>query len=221
MAQHEPEAHRQEDGEEPERAGEGEAGQPHRLDHREPEPEALTDDDAERGATRDAEHRGLGERVTRERLERDTGDGERASRQRRHGDPGQADREGHDALDRPGRRAPGHGADHPTGRERGTPATERRGGAGDEERGESPHHEGEPSLRAHSNASGWIARASSSRPSTTRGPDRKSTRLNSSHRTISYAVFCLKKKKKNHHIARNQIKNLTIILLKIYTFILN
>src|SRR5437867_5958321 len=27
--------------------------------------------------------------------------------------------------------------------------------------------------------------------------DRKSTRLNSSHRTISYAVFCLKKKKKN------------------------
>src|SRR5437867_4986595 len=28
------------------------------------------------------------------------------------------------------------------------------------------------------------------------GEDRKSTRLNSSHRTISYAVFCLKKKKK-------------------------
>src|SRR3712207_6947108 len=27
-----------------------------------------------------------------------------------------------------------------------------------------------------------------------RGPDRKSTRLNSSHATISYAVFCLKKK---------------------------
>ena len=26
--------------------------------------------------------------------------------------------------------------------------------------------------------------------------DRKSTRLNSSHRCISYAVFCLKKKKK-------------------------
>src|SRR5207248_6723091 len=26
------------------------------------------------------------------------------------------------------------------------------------------------------------------------GSDRKSTRLNSSHRTISYAVFCLKKK---------------------------
>src|SRR5207248_10839202 len=28
------------------------------------------------------------------------------------------------------------------------------------------------------------------------GEDRKSTRLNSSHRTISYAVFCLKKKNK-------------------------
>src|SRR5437879_3663755 len=28
--------------------------------------------------------------------------------------------------------------------------------------------------------------------------DRKSTRLNSSHRCISYAVFCLKKKKKKH-----------------------
>src|SRR5437879_6992881 len=28
--------------------------------------------------------------------------------------------------------------------------------------------------------------------------DRKSTRLNSSHRCISYAVFCLKKKKRNN-----------------------
>src|SRR5260221_2261262 len=28
--------------------------------------------------------------------------------------------------------------------------------------------------------------------------DRKSTRLNSSHTVISYAVFCLKKKKQNH-----------------------
>src|SRR5256885_7104161 len=30
--------------------------------------------------------------------------------------------------------------------------------------------------------------------------DRKSTRLNSSHLVISYAVFCLKKKKKVHHM---------------------
>src|SRR3712207_8002403 len=29
--------------------------------------------------------------------------------------------------------------------------------------------------------------------------DRKSTRLNSSHANISYAVFCLKKKKINYH----------------------
>src|SRR5207253_10146369 len=33
------------------------------------------------------------------------------------------------------------------------------------------------------------------------GADRKSTRLNSSHVAISYAVFCLKKKKKNKHNA--------------------
>src|SRR3712207_7459702 len=32
----------------------------------------------------------------------------------------------------------------------------------------------------------------------TLGPDRKSTRLNSSHANISYAVFCLKKKKHQH-----------------------
>src|SRR3712207_7393055 len=30
--------------------------------------------------------------------------------------------------------------------------------------------------------------------------DRKSTRLNSSHANISYAVFCLKKKKKKRHM---------------------
>src|SRR5438105_10780167 len=33
-------------------------------------------------------------------------------------------------------------------------------------------------------------------PSSRGRPDRKSTRLNSSHEWISYAVFCLKKKKK-------------------------
>src|SRR5437764_5053977 len=31
--------------------------------------------------------------------------------------------------------------------------------------------------------------------------DRKSTRLNSSHRCISYAVFCLKKKRQTHTVA--------------------
>src|SRR6266516_3581224 len=38
-------------------------------------------------------------------------------------------------------------------------------------------------------------------------PDRKSTRLNSSHRTISYAVFCLKKKKNNKNKKNTKKKN--------------
>src|SRR5438874_9980869 len=41
------------------------------------------------------------------------------------------------------------------------------------------------------------------------GADRKSTRLNSSHVEISYAVFCLKKKKQNHK--RMQIDYKSII----------
>src|SRR2546426_7020225 len=36
-------------------------------------------------------------------------------------------------------------------------------------------------------------------------PDRKSTRLNSSHLVISYAVFCLKKKKKNTQTKNNNV----------------
>src|SRR5437879_11470800 len=37
--------------------------------------------------------------------------------------------------------------------------------------------------------------------------DRKSTRLNSSHRCISYAVFCLKKKKKKANINSHRSKH--------------
>src|SRR5262245_64196501 len=37
--------------------------------------------------------------------------------------------------------------------------------------------------------------------------DRKSTRLNSSHLGISYAVFCLKKKKRDYHRLRNETFN--------------
>src|SRR2546427_8509222 len=55
----------------------------------------------------------------------------------------------------------------------------------------------------HGTAARWIAErrpASHTRPIPapiqTRSLDRKSTRLNSSHSQISYAVFCLKKKKK-------------------------
>src|SRR5438034_4252358 len=36
-------------------------------------------------------------------------------------------------------------------------------------------------------------------------PDRKSTRLNSSHTVISYAVFCLKKKTKKKYVNRELI----------------
>src|SRR5256885_6346340 len=49
----------------------------------------------------------------------------------------------------------------------------------------------------------WTTRWSASVPRwtcsrrTSASTDRKSTRLNSSHLVISYAVFCLKKKKKN------------------------
>src|SRR2546427_8692106 len=38
-------------------------------------------------------------------------------------------------------------------------------------------------------------------PRTTPAADRKSTRLNSSHSQISYAVFCLKKKRTERHYA--------------------
>src|SRR5205085_9963490 len=37
--------------------------------------------------------------------------------------------------------------------------------------------------------------------------DRKSTRLNSSHSQISYAVFCLKKKSNNTHLNHNHTQN--------------
>src|SRR5438094_7063844 len=43
-----------------------------------------------------------------------------------------------------------------------------------------------------------------------RDRDRKSTRLNSSHRTISYAVFCLKKKKKKTKHIQKEINHKTL-----------
>src|SRR5438477_9005626 len=60
-----------------------------------------------------------------------------------------------------------------------------RGGQPDREPLAAPRRD--PMLRAHRHAR--------------REPDRKSTRLNSSHMSISYAVFCLKKKKNT----KNQI----------------
>src|SRR3712207_7828211 len=54
------------------------------------------------------------------------------------------------------------------------------------------------------NRSQWSTRASPCGKEKS-GPDRKSTRLNSSHANISYAVFCLKKKK--HPLAFHTVTN--------------
>src|SRR5689334_24665353 len=43
-------------------------------------------------------------------------------------------------------------------------------------------------------------------------PDRKSTRLNSSHSSISYAVFCLKKKKKPNNFNLIVLFSLCLLL---------
>src|SRR3712207_8802661 len=79
----------------------------------------------------------------------------------------------HDALPICGRRLP----------RRRRPAGERRGGGRAAERGEGPARRGAPRGRGRAGDARRPAR-----------PDRKSTRLNSSHANISYAVFCLKKK---------------------------
>src|SRR5215211_7553337 len=51
----------------------------------------------------------------------------------------------------------------------------------------------------------WCSSSAPSDPVSLK-PDRKSTRLNSSHTVISYAVFCLKKKKKERKDGREGIK---------------
>src|SRR3712207_9131303 len=76
----------------------------------------------------------------------------------------------HDAL--PISRARGRRAPAPPRRARGGPA----------------RHRGAP-----------LPQSASVPPPPARRQDRKSTRLNSSHANISYAVFCLKKKKKNNY----------------------
>src|SRR5205809_5161329 len=52
------------------------------------------------------------------------------------------------------------------------------------------------------------ARRSTNWRATTSSIDRKSTRLNSSHGYISYAVFCLKKKKKTNKQSLYDINNI-------------
>src|SRR2546427_6410046 len=57
----------------------------------------------------------------------------------------------------------------------------------------------------------WATAAAGERDGRPRrgGRDRKSTRLNSSHSQISYAVFCLKKKKKNKSDSRLEAADIT------------
>src|SRR2546430_6935475 len=46
--------------------------------------------------------------------------------------------------------------------------------------------------------------------------DRKSTRLNSSHSQISYAVFCLKKKKTMHNLRGSTVFDNTLVSLRLH-----
>src|SRR5690606_39938738 len=59
--------------------------------------------------------------------------------------------------------------------------------------------------RRPSSSRSWSAPASARTTSIPAPADRKSTRLNSSHVKISYAVFCLKKKKKKHNITSTEV----------------
>src|SRR2546429_7090851 len=64
-----------------------------------------------------------------------------------------------------------------------------------EQRNQHEHGPNSPIVNEHSSEVSIVARHYPKQ-------DRKSTRLNSSHGYISYAVFCLKKKKKQHYHAR-------------------
>src|SRR6266850_1086192 len=59
---------------------------------------------------------------------------------------------------------------------------------------------GRAASRAVASGQSSVARGSHARPQRSGQRDRKSTRLNSSHLVISYAVFCLKKKKKEKNV---------------------
>src|SRR2546430_4461213 len=76
-----------------------------------------------------------------------------------------------------------------------------------EDRGHLPHRrqrdlagpgEGAPDRESRGDRGEADLRALGDRGRADGGGDRKSTRLNSSHSQISYAVFCLKKKKKKN-----------------------
>src|SRR5688572_32061712 len=70
-----------------------------------------------------------------------------------------------------------------------------------QQRGEcdDPCPHGKPSVDSEPSQRSRMGRMGQGRATLWAGfQDRKSTRLNSSHSQISYAVFCLKKKKKKH-----------------------
>src|SRR5256885_4858795 len=68
-----------------------------------------------------------------------------------------------------------------------------------------------PPWRTHADLPGWQTdrrdqrRGPGSRCRGTCPTDRKSTRLNSSHPLISYAVFCFEKKKKKSEVNRHRL----------------
>src|SRR5256885_11992884 len=59
--------------------------------------------------------------------------------------------------------------------------------------------ETDPSANRYSEADAGVLLSKPANPEQIRIADRKSTRLNSSHLVISYAVFCLKKKGQDAH----------------------
>src|SRR2546427_8534137 len=76
-------------------------------------------------------------------------------------------------------------------------------------------------LGSYSRACGFWRRTSLKKPKKARrralSVDRKSTRLNSSHSQISYAVFCLKKKKRRHGIVTVSQKATTLLpVIQVY-----
>src|SRR5256885_9502873 len=69
-------------------------------------------------------------------------------------------------------------------------------------------HDALPILQAHALVKARVLLARCAQNVCGQSADRKSTRLNSSHLVISYAVFCLKKKKRLH--SRHEVTNLQL-----------
>src|SRR2546421_9406290 len=74
------------------------------------------------------------------------------------------------------------------------------------------------SLRRSSAQTPTVGRAHALPASDSRLQDRKSTRLNSSHDQISYAVFCLKKKKKSRRFLQIQPRNALNATLRLIAY---